>query len=46
MTNVGGLIPPERILCDVRSMITDPLKHAGNEESTGDSGDEHPVPVT
>ena len=28
MTNVGSLIAPERILSDVRSVITDPLKRA------------------
>ena len=32
MTNVSGLITPERILSDVRSVITDPLKSAANED--------------
>jgi hypothetical protein len=32
MTNVGGLIAPERILSDIRSMIPDSLKGAGNED--------------
>ena len=32
MTNVGSLITPERILSDVRSVITDPLKSASNED--------------
>jgi hypothetical protein len=31
-TNVSGLITPERILGDVRSVITDPLKSASNED--------------
>ena len=26
MTNIGGLIAPERILGDIRTMITDPLE--------------------
>jgi hypothetical protein len=32
MTNVGGLIAAERILSDIRSMIPDSLKGAGNED--------------
>jgi hypothetical protein len=32
MTNVGGLIAPERFLSDIRSMISDPLKGASNED--------------
>ena len=32
MTNVRGLITPERILGDIRSVITDPLKSASNED--------------
>ena len=32
MTNVGGLVAPERILSDVRSMIANPLKSASNED--------------
>src|SRR5215469_7445839 len=32
MTNVGGLITPEGILGDARSIITDPLKSASNED--------------
>jgi hypothetical protein len=32
MTNVGGLVTPERILSDIRRMIADPLKGASNED--------------
>ena len=32
MTNVGGLVAPERILRDIRRMIPDPLKGASNED--------------
>jgi hypothetical protein len=32
MTNVGGLVTPERILSDIRGMIPDPLKGASNED--------------
>jgi len=32
MPNVGGLIAPEGILSDIRSMIPDSLKGAGNED--------------
>ena len=32
MTNVGGLVTPERILSDIRRMIPDPLKGASNED--------------
>jgi hypothetical protein len=32
MTNVGGLVPPERVFGDIRSVITDPLKSASNED--------------
>ena len=32
MTNVGGLITPEGVLRDVRSMIPNPLQGASNED--------------
>jgi hypothetical protein len=32
MTNVSGLVTPERILSDIRRMIRDPLKGASNED--------------
>jgi hypothetical protein len=38
MTNVRGLIAPERILSDIRSMIPDPLKGASNEDKVYATG--------
>jgi hypothetical protein len=32
MTNICGLVTPERVLSDVRSMIADPLQGASNED--------------
>ena len=32
MTNVGGLVTPERIPSDIGGMVPDPLKGASNED--------------